>query len=159
MHRITGYGCGLVEITGGEPLIQEDTPFLVSNLIKAGYQVLVETNGSMDISQLDPECIKIMDIKCPSSNESHSLLASNLTYLGDKDQVKFVISDETDYRYAKGMMPMIPGKIPGSHLLFSPVHGKLSPDTLAQWILLDHLEVRLHLQLHKMIWPNIERGV
>ena len=160
INRIAGYdGCRLVEITGGEPLIQKDTPLLVNELIDGGYRVLIETNGSMDIGRLNPKCIKIMDIKCPSSNESNSLHKPNLMQLKDQDQVKFVISDETDYRYAKQMLPMIQGKIPGSHILFSPVHGILSPDQLARWILSDHLGVRLHLQLHKVIWPGVERGV
>jgi 7-carboxy-7-deazaguanine synthase len=158
VSRMAGYGCQLVEITGGEPLLQDETPVLVTKLLSAEYKVLLETNGSLDISRVDRKCIKIMDIKCPSSHESNNVHMENLLHLDAGDQIKFVIADEKDYRYAKNILSLIPKKIPMNHILFSPVHGKLPPKRLARWILSDHLKVRLQLQLHKMIWPDIERG-
>ncbi|MBW1835598.1 MAG: radical SAM protein [Deltaproteobacteria bacterium] len=158
-HRIAQYQCRLVEITGGEPLIQEDTPLLISILLSKGYEVMLETNGSMDISRVDQRCMKILDIKCPSSNESDQNDPANLARLDSKDQIKFVIGNREDYEYAKKRIPLIPHPIPGNHILFSPVQGMLNPKILSEWILLDHLGVRLHLQLHKIIWPNTNRGV
>jgi 7-carboxy-7-deazaguanine synthase len=157
--RIAGFHCNLVEITGGEPLFQPETPELISRLVSLGYEVLLETNGSLDISRVDGNCVKIMDIKCPSSRESDAFLPENFSFLNPGDQVKFVIADEEDYRFAKKTLSRIPSHLPLDHVLFSPVHEKLPPDRLARWILADRLGVRLHLQLHKIIWPGVERGV
>jgi len=159
LDRLADYRCRLVEITGGEPLYQTDTPRLVRALIAKRYTVLMETNGTYDIRQLDHGCIKIIDVKCPGSGESRKNEPGNLNHLGLNDQVKFVIGDRKDYIYARNIARQIPGEFPPDHVLFSPVHGKLAAQTLAEWILRDHLGVRLHLQLHKFIWPDIDRGV
>ena len=159
LQRIKAFDCSLVEITGGEPLIQDEAPLLIESLLQSDYKVLLETNGSMDIGRVAEGCIKIMDLKCPSSNEDEKMRMDNLSFLGAEDQIKFVMGDENDYIYGKRMLALIPEIIPLNHILFSPVYDKLSPKILAQWILQDRLEVRLHLQLHKYIWPGTVRGV
>ncbi|MEW6673334.1 MAG: radical SAM protein [Thermodesulfobacteriota bacterium] len=159
LHRVAGYGCRLVEVTGGEPLCQQDTPLLIQSLLAGGYSVLLETNGTYDVSRLDRRCIKIIDIKCPGSGESQKNDLDNLKHLGRRDQLKFVIGDREDYIFAKGILRLIPIEFPQDHILFSTVHEKMALHTLAEWILQDNLNVRLHLQLHKFIWPDIDRGV
>ena len=109
IDRVSGYECPLVEITGGEPLLQNETPLLITNLIENGYTVLLETNGTIDISRIDERCIKIVDIKCPASGESGKNILDNLNRLNVKDQVKFVISNNEDYEYAKDIIKQIPG--------------------------------------------------
>jgi len=160
INRVAFYESPLVEITGGEPLLQKDTPFLITSLLEEGYEVLLETNGSFDIDIADKRCIRIMDIKCPSSNESEKNDFSNLNRLTSEDQIKFVIGDREDYEYAKKVIREIkqPG-FPAGNILFSTVFGKISTDILAKWILDDRLRVRLHLQLHKIIWDPTRRGV
>jgi 7-carboxy-7-deazaguanine synthase len=159
ISRIAEHACPLVEITGGEPLYQTETPLLVEKLLELGYEVLLETNGSFDISILDDRCIKIVDVKCPSSGESDKNDLKNLSRLNARDQLKFVISGGEDYAYAKHILTLLPPEIPRQQLLFSPTHGRLAPAELARWILRDTLNVRLHLQLHKFIWPHVEQGV
>jgi len=158
-RQIQAYGCKLVEITGGEPLLQEDVPLLIASLLKNGYEVMMETNGSRDISRVDAECMKVMDIKCPGSGENDRFHKNNLSHLTPGDQVKFVIQDRRDYEFARDMLGLIPDYLPRDHVLFSPVCGQLDPSVLSDWILSDRLPVRLQLQLHKTIWPDIERGV
>ncbi|OEU67920.1 MAG: 7-carboxy-7-deazaguanine synthase [Desulfobacterales bacterium PC51MH44] len=159
MERIAGYKCPLIEITGGEPLLQSETPLLIYRLLENGYEVMMETNGSLDISKVDGRCIKIVDIKCPTSNESDKNDLANLTRLSSKDQVKFVIGSRKDYEYAKEMVELNCPGFPREQILFSPVKGKMASAKLAEWILEDNLNVRLHLQLHKIIWPGKQRGV
>jgi 7-carboxy-7-deazaguanine synthase len=159
MDRVSGYECPLVEITGGEPLLQNETPLLITNLIENGYKVLLETNGTIDISRIDEKCIKIVDIKCPASGESGKNILDNLNRLNVKDQVKFVISNHEDYEYAKDIIKQIPGGFLRENILISPVPGKMEFSDLASWILEDKLMVRFHIQLHKIIWPDIDRGV
>ena len=159
INRIAAHRCRLVEITGGEPLLQSQTPILIYRLLENGYEVMLETNGSLDISRVDGRCIKIVDIKCPTSGESDKNDLGNLKRLGSKDQVKFVIGDRSDYKYAKVTMDSISPDFPEEQILFSPVSGGITPSQLAEWILGDSLNVRLHLQLHKIIWPDKERGV
>ena len=159
LDRVSGYRCPLVEITGGEPLFQPDTPLLIQRLLEDGYQVLMETNGSFDISRVDARCIKIVDIKCPSSGENDKNDLENLKRLDLKDQVKFAIGNRDDYEYAKEILILIPLEFPGDQILFSPVYEKTVPAKLAGWILADRLDVRFHLQLHKIIWPEAYRGV
>jgi len=160
LERVAVYKSPLTEITGGEPLFQKDTPFLITSLLEDGYEVLLETNGSFDIDRADKRCIRIMDIKCPSSNESEKNDLSNLNRLTSKDQIKFVIGNREDYEYAKKIIRQIkqPG-FPVGNILFSPIFGKIRPDSLAEWILDDRLRVRLHLQIHKIIWDPNKRGV
>ncbi len=160
LDRVASYECTLVEVTGGEPLIQKETPFLIHRLLEEGFEVMMETNGSLDISQIDKRCVKIIDIKCPSSGEEKKNDLENLTRLTDRDEVKFVIGDSKDYEYAKRALDLLslnPSKKNIVH--FSPVFGKLDPKILAKLILEDHLNVRLHLQAHKIIWGNEQRGV
>ena len=159
IKRISSYKCKLVEITGGEPLLQDETPKLIYTLLEKGYKVLLETNGSIDIKIVDDRCIKIVDIKCPSSGESDKNKISNLKRLTPNDQVKFVMTDRHDYNYAKKMIKLIKTDFPKGNILFSPVADLLPIDKLAEWILEDNLPVRFHMQLHKFIWPGIERGV
>ena len=160
LSRVESYpAAALVEITGGEPLFQNETPDLVKQLLDHGRTVLMETNGSLDISRIDSRYIRIMDIKCPSSLMHSHNDPDNLRRIGPNDQIKFIIENQTDYLYALNALKQIPPDFPRSSVLFSPAFGMLSPNILAKWILKDGLGVRLHLQLHKLIWPKTERGV
>jgi len=159
MDRVSVYECPLVEITGGEPLLQNETPLLITNLIEKGYTVLLETNGTIDISRIDERCIKIVDIKCPGSGESGKNILDNLNRLNVKDQIKFVITNREDYEYAKDIIKQIPCGFLRENILISPVRGKMDFSDLANRILKDKLMVRFHIQLHKIIWPDIDRGV
>lgn len=160
LQKTRRFSCLLVEITGGEPLIQTHTPVLAERLIENGHTVLVETNGSRPIDLLPESCIRIMDIKCPSSNESGSFLTANLDCLTPVDEVKFVIGSETDYQYARRMIRQtLPSRLPPEKIHLSPVFGKVAPDMLAAWIIADRLNARLSLQMHKIIWNPEQRGV
>ena len=159
LQKVATYHCPLIEITGGEPLLQDDTPLLISELLEKGYEVMMETNGTFDISIVDKRCIKIVDIKCPTSGESDKNDLENLKRLNQKDQVKFVIGSHEDYEYAKNITKLIPPELPEKNILFSPVFGKIACAELAKWILEDNLNIRLHLQLHKIIWPDKQRKV
>lgn len=157
IKQVDSFGCPLVEITGGEPLIQAETPLLIHSLLENGYEVMIETNGSLDISIIDNRCTKIVDIKCPSSMESDKNDLENLKRMDKKDQLKFVIGTRADYEYAVEIIRLIQSGFPGHHILFSPVFGKIKPSKIAKWILEDKLDVRFHLQLHNIIWPNGEK--
>jgi 7-carboxy-7-deazaguanine synthase len=159
INRITSHRCVLVEITGGEPLMQKDTPVLIQRLLDLGFEVLLETNGSMDISVVDDRCVRILDIKCPSSGEANKNDPDNLKRLQLKDEIKFAIGSREDYDYAKKILSFI-DRAEGNTKppLFSPVYGTLNPELLAQWILADHLDVRMQIQLHKVIWDPETRG-
>jgi 7-carboxy-7-deazaguanine synthase len=159
INRVADYKCSLVEITGGEPLLQIETPTLIYRLLENGYEVMMETNGSLDISMVDGRCIKIIDIKCPTSGESDKNDMKNLKRLGSKDQVKFVIGNRIDYEYAKEIIDSNCPDFPEKQILFSPFSEEITPAKLAEWILEDNLNVRLHLQIHKIIWPDRQRGV
>jgi len=156
--RIRSYDCPLVEITGGEPLLQPNTLPLLTRLCDLGLTVLLETNGAEDIAPVDPRVIKIMDIKCPGSGESDQNRYSNLRHLTAKDEVKFVIADRADYDWAKRLLAEhdLAGRCV---VLFSPVWGQLPLKTLAEWILADRLPVRLQTQWQKHIWGADARGV
>ncbi len=159
-EQIAPFECRLVEITGGEPLLQKDTPILIESLLDDGYEVLLETNGTMDISGVDGRCIKIMDVKCPSSDMHHKNDLENLTRLTSRDEIKFVMETEEDYLYAKKIIHHVqlnPHAVKAIH--FTPVFGCLEPEILAEWILADHLNVRLQLQIQKYIWGPETRGV
>jgi 7-carboxy-7-deazaguanine synthase len=152
------YSCKLIEITGGEPLIQENVHAFMSELYKLGYEVLIETAGHMDISKIDKRIQIIMDIKCPSSGEVEKNRMENLLHLKPNDQLKFVIGNRNDYDWAKGFIEQHINK-PMTNILFSPVFGQLDNRTLSEWILHDNLPVRLQIQLHKYIWEPGKRGV
>ncbi len=160
VRQVSLFNCRLVEITGGEPLLQEQTPELIRMLLDQDFTVLLETNGSQDIGVVDERCIRILDIKCPSSGESEKNRLENLDALTPNDELKFVIGSRQDYDYAKFILStFLPER---SHLkppLLSPVFGQVDTQALAQWILQDRLDVRLQLQLHKLIWDPERRGV
>lgn len=153
------FGAPVAEITGGEPLLQAATPELARLLDADGMRVLVETNGSLDISVLPATAIRIMDLKAPSSGMAHNNRMENLVHLRRGDEVKIVIADRVDYEWARTIVrdAAYPGKI--VQTLFSPGQGTVAPAELAKWILGDKLPVRLNMQLHKIIWPDVERGV
>lgn len=158
--KVKGFCCSLVEVTGGEPLLQDETPQLIAALLDFGYTVLLETNGSKDISIIDRRCTKIMDIKCPSSGEDKNNNLENLNRLNKDDELKFVVVDRIDYDFAVDIFSGMPEeKKEGINISFSPCFGKIEPRTLVEWILKDKLNVRLNLQLHKYIWPPDMRGV
>jgi 7-carboxy-7-deazaguanine synthase len=160
VDQVASHQCPLVEVTGGEPLIQKETPALIYRLLEERYEVLMETNGSQDISQVDDRCVKIVDIKCPSSGQTSHNDLGNLDRLTNHDEVKFVIADRADYEYAKQILDLTNTKLfRRNPVHFSPAFGRIEPKTLAEWILKDHLDVRLHLQLHKVIWAADEKGV
>jgi 7-carboxy-7-deazaguanine synthase len=159
MARVERYGCDLVEITGGEPLLQRDVYPLMEQLLASGKTVMVETGGHLSIKDVPSPVIRIMDVKCPGSGESGKNHWENLTLLGAQDEVKFVIRDRTDYEYARDVV-LRHGLIDRTAaVLFSPVHGVLPAKDLAAWILADRLPVRLQLQAHKYIWGPEVRGV
>jgi len=151
-------GCGLVEVTGGEPLIQPATPALLTALCDAGYEVLLETSGAHDISGIDDRVVRILDVKCPASGEADKMHWVNLDHLRSGDEVKFVLADRDDYGYARDVIDRY-GLSNRCTVLMGPVADRLGPAELAAWILADRLRVRLNLQLHKTLWPARERGV
>ena len=156
----------LVEITGGEPLLQPETPELARKLLDAGYKVLIETSGERDVSKLPREVVKIVDVKCPDSGESGSFLFENLAALDQKDEIKFVIASRRDYEFARDFTAAHNLTARVDEVLFSPVFadpdGKwtaMEARSLAEWILADGLAVRLGLQIHKFIWDPAMHGV
>ncbi len=155
LPQIKAYDCLRVEITGGEPLLQEETPALVSRLLAAGYTVLMETNGSLNINLVDSRCHRIVDIKCPSSGMAGKNDLANIERLTAGDELKFVIANQEDFAFARE----IAVRASRHKINFAPVSGSLSPQILAGWILENNLNVRLQLQLHKIIWQPERRGV
>lgn len=157
--QVRARDCPLVEITGGEPLLQRDVYPLMQRLLDEGYTVMLETGGHISTGQVPPAVIKIVDVKCPASGESHRMDWENLNRLRPQDEVKFVIKDRTDYEFARDVLARhaLSGRV--AAVLFSPVHGVLDPRDLAAWILDDALPVRLQLQVHKYIWGADVRGV
>lgn len=159
LKKVTAFNCNLVEVTGGEPLLQNDTPALISLLLEKNYQVLIETNGSQSVKNIHTDCIKIMDIKCPSSNESDSFLFENIKFLTKYDEIKFVIGSQEDYEFAKIIIENKLSGISQNKIHLSPVFGHTSPEVIAGWMLEDNLHARLSLQQHKIIWHPDKRGV
>jgi 7-carboxy-7-deazaguanine synthase len=165
LDRVRGYGCPLVEVTGGEPLLQPDVYALMERLLHEFKTVLLETSGTVSIGEVDPRVVRIVDFKCPSSGEVERNDWSNVELLTARDEVKFVIGTRADYDWA--------GDVVRKHdlatrctVLFSPVTAPpdsdaptLAPSELAKWLLEDRLDVRLSLQLHKIVWPTKTRGV
>ncbi len=159
LGRVRGMGGKLVEVTGGEPLLQKEVVPLAAQLLAEDYRVLIETSGERDVGQLPRRVVKIVDVKCPGSGESEKFCFENLAALERKDQIKFVISDETDYQYARDFLGEHRLRDRVDEVIFSPVFGQMPPRQLAEWILRDGLEVRMGLQLHKFIWDADARGV
>jgi 7-carboxy-7-deazaguanine synthase len=158
MGKVAGYPCRVVEITGGEPLLQEAVLPLMARLCDAGYEVLLETSGSLDIGRVDPRVRRIVDIKCPSSGMAARNRWRNLELLTGQDEVKFVLADRADYAWARSVVEQhrLAEKCT---VLMGPVFGELDNQRLAQWILADGLPVRYQLQLHKYVWDPAARGV
>jgi 7-carboxy-7-deazaguanine synthase len=152
-------GCQTVEVTGGEPLLQPDVYPLMQRLLDSGKTVLIETGGHRSIANVPAGVIRIMDVKCPGSGESGKNDWSNFAHLTKSDEVKFVIADRADYEFAKEIVvrEKLPARV--NAVLFSPVHGKLDPKQLSEWVIADRLDVRVQLQVHKYIWSPDTRGV
>ena len=149
----------LIEITGGEPLLQSETPTLVETLLEKNYRVLLETNGSLAINAVSNQCVKIVDFKCPSSGMCKFNNLNNINYLADQDEIKFIIGSREDFDYAQGVIALLKeGSFLKRTVHFSPVFGRLKPGTLAKWILTEQVPVHLQLQIQKIIWPKKKRG-
>ena len=159
LREVEGYDCPLVEVTGGEPLLQEAVYPLMESLVEMGKTVLLETGGHRSTSRVPVDVVTILDVKCPGSGESHRNCWENLAKLRAHDEVKFVVKDRADYEYARNVIEerALPGRVAAIH--FSPVHGVLDPKSLSEWVLADRLPVRVQLQLHKYIWSPDTRGV
>jgi 7-carboxy-7-deazaguanine synthase len=157
--QVRSYGCGLVEVTGGEPMLQKGIYELVRMLLEERHTVMIETSGERDLSGLDSRVIKIMDLKCPGSGEVERNRWENLDCLSARDEIKFVLVDRRDYEWAREVIVRHGLAARVGALLMSPVFGQLEPATLASWILKDRLPVRIQLQVHKQIWDPAARGV
>jgi len=158
VEQVDQYGCPLVEITGGEPLLQDEVYGLMDRLLASGRTVMLETGGHRSIERVPRDVIKIVDVKCPGSGESAKNDWQNLERLAPHDEVKFVIADRADYEFARDVVGRRLTSRAGA-VLFSPVHDELDPKTLSEWVLADRLPVRVQLQIHKFIWPKDTRGV
>lgn len=152
------YNCRLVEVTGGEPLFQQGTHSLLTKLCDEGYEVMLETSGSIPIKDVDNRVKIIMDLKCPSSNMLNKNLYENIEYLKPIDEIKFVIGNKEDYDWAKSIIDKF-NLIDRFEVLISPVFGRIEPQTLSEWVLRDKLNARFQIQLHKHIWNPEMRGV
>ncbi|QQE11772.1 radical SAM protein [Planctomycetota bacterium] len=165
-----GKGCDLVEITGGEPLVQKNVHTLIDQLLEMGKTILIETSGACDISVCDPRVIRIMDIKTPASGESHRNDWNNIDHLTKQDEVKFVICNRADYDWSKNVIDKYDLSLRVKSVLVSAA-GEMAPGQevegvagmnvrdLTDWVLEDHLPVKLQVQLHKIIWDPAMRGV
>jgi 7-carboxy-7-deazaguanine synthase len=157
--EVAAFGCPLVELTGGEPLLQEDVYPLMTALLGRGLTVLLETGGHISLERVPDGVVKIVDVKCPGSGESARNHWPNLDLVGQRDEVKFVIQDRADYEFAREVTRRHALAERCGAVLLSPVHGVLAPAELASWVLADRLPVRLQLQVHKYIWGAHARGV
>ena len=158
MAKIKQWNCNLVEVTGGEPLFQEECIHLLNELMNQNYEVLLETGGSLSISDVPIEIIRIVDFKCPSSGMEKKNLWSIVNDLQPHDEVKFVIGDREDFDWAEKMLNQY-SLNEKCAILFSPTFGKIDPSKIVEWILEENLPVRLQLQMHKHIWELEEKGV
>ncbi len=159
MAEVRALQCGLVELTGGEPLLQKESIPLMQRLRDEGFEVLVETGGHLPIHDLPAGVHAIMDVKCPGSGEDAKMYWPNLDVLSKAHEVKFVIKDRTDYDYARDVIARHDVAARAGDVLLSPVHGVLAAADLARWMLADHLPARLQIQTHKYIWSPETRGV
>ena len=158
LDQVDGYGTRFLLLTGGEPLAQDGVHDLIGECLDRGYEVAIETGGSLDISRLDRRAMVVMDLKCPGSGMSAKNRWENLDRLKPDDEVKFVIADRNDYEWSRDAI--VRARLAERcGILLSPAHGLLDPRRLAEWILADRLPVRLQLQIHKYIWPPDMRGV
>jgi 7-carboxy-7-deazaguanine synthase len=157
--EVERYDCLLVEITGGEPLLQADVYPLMERLLANGRTVMLETGGHRPITQVPRAVVKIVDVKCPGSGEAGRTEWGNLDALAPHDEVKFVVNDRADYEFARTVIDRYELPSRCAAVLLSPVHGALEPRLLSEWMLEDRLPARLQLQLHKFIWPADTRGV
>jgi len=158
LQKVEIFGVHLVEITGGEPLMQDNVYTLMKRLIEKGYKVMLETGGSISLERVPKDVIKIMDLKCPGSGEQDKNNLDNLKLLAPHDEVKFVILDKKDYEWSRDIIKKY--KInETAHILLSPVFDKLKLKEMVKWILEDRLPVRLQTQLHKIIWDKNTIGV
>jgi len=157
--EVERYDCPLVEITGGEPLLQDDVYPLMEQLLAHGRTVMLETGGHRPITRVPRAVVKIVDVKCPASGEASRNDWGNLDALAPHDEVKFVIQDRADYEFAREVIGRHDLASRAAAVLLSPVHGVLEPRLLSEWMLADHLPARLQLQLHKYIWSPTARGV
>ena len=171
VHRLSP-GKGLVEITGGEPMLQErEVVPLMDSLLASGYTVLLETSGERPLANVPPGVVKIVDVKCPDSGEGGTFLPENLNALTERDELKFVIASRRDYEFARDFVRELPPSIRAGSIIFSPAfrkdatgsrsadHCLVDPRDLAEWILADNLNVRLGFQIHKFIWEPSLKGV
>jgi 7-carboxy-7-deazaguanine synthase len=154
LDEIRGYGARHVCVTGGEPLAQPNCIDLLKRLCDAGFEVSLETSGALDVSAVDPRVSRVIDVKTPDSNEASRNRLENFSVLTPRDQLKFVIGSRGDYDWSKSFIAEH-GLADRSRILFSPSYHQLSPTTLAEWILQDHLPVRFQLQLHKILWGDV----
>jgi 7-carboxy-7-deazaguanine synthase len=159
LAKVDAYDCPLVEVTGGEPLLQDEVYPLMQRLLDRGRTVLLETGGHRSTARVPEQVVTILDVKCPGSGEAHRNDWSNLDRLRPHDQVKFVIKDRADYEFARDVVRQHGLHRRASAILFSPVHAVLDAKQLSEWVLADKLPVRVQLQIHKYIWDPNTRGV
>src|SRR5213594_1108006 len=157
VDQVKGYGCNLVEITGGEPLAQSESLEMIQRFCDEGFEVLIETSGSIDIAPVDRRATIILDIKCPGSGEVEKNRWENLQHLKPQDEIKFVIADRADYDWARKIIAE--RNLNRWTVLLSPMWGEMDLKSLAEWMLADRLPARLQTQLHKHIWGAEARGV
>ncbi len=159
LAQVAAFKCPLVEITGGEPLLQKNVLPLMSALADAGHTVLLETSGAHDIASVDPRVHRIMDLKTPGSGECERNLFSNIAHLTRRDEVKFVIGSREDYEWSRAQVREHKLAERCRAVLFSPIFGRIDPRQIVDWMLADNLPVRFQLQMHKFIWTPTQRGV
>ena len=159
VEKVRSFGCPLVEVTGGEPLLQPNCVPLLRMLCEGGFTVLLETSGAHDIAVVDPRVHRIMDLKTPSSGEEGRNLYANIAHLTPRDEVKFVVGSREDYEWAREKMREHDLAAKVNAVLFSPVFGKIAPADMVTWMLEDKLPARFQLQMHKFIWEPRARGV
>jgi 7-carboxy-7-deazaguanine synthase len=159
LREVQAFGARVVEITGGEPMLQREVTVLMQTLLDTGHEVLLETGGHIPLDDVPEAVVAIVDVKCPGSGESAKMHWPNLEQLSPHDEVKFVIADRVDFEYACEVVKRYDLTTRAAAVLFSPVHGQLKPDELARWILAARIPVRLQLQQHKYIWDPNTRGV
>jgi 7-carboxy-7-deazaguanine synthase len=158
LETIKQYSCKLVEVTGGEPLVQKECITLLKKLVDLDYEVLLETSGSLTIKDVPKQVINIIDFKCPSSGMKKKNHWDNINYLKPNDEVKFIIEDREDYEWAKMKIRQY-NLNKKSKILMSPSYNKIEEKEIVEWILKDNLNVKFQIQLHKIIWKDTDRGV